>query len=81
MKSVTTHEAKTHLSSLLKRVEQGEEVEVRRGDRPVAKLVPIGERPRKTRPEVGTVTSARIRCSEDAFVPLTDEELAKRGPA
>ena len=81
MKSVTIHEAKTHLSSLLKQVEQGEEVEVRRGDRPVAKLVPIGRARRKTRPKVGTITSARIRCSEDAFAPLTDEELAKWGLA
>jgi prevent-host-death family protein len=79
MKTVTTHEAKTHLSSLLKEVEQGEEVVVRRGDRPVARLVPIGKTRRKNRPKVGTVTSPRIECSDDAFAPLTDEEMSRWG--
>jgi prevent-host-death family protein len=77
MKTVTTHEAKTHLSSLLKQVEQGEEVEVRRGDHPVARLVPI----KKTRPKVGTVTSPRIEYSEDAFAPLSEEEMTRWGLA
>ena len=81
MKTVTTHEAKTHLSSLLKRVEQGEEVEVRRGDHPVAKLVPIEVRGKKSRPKVGTITSPRIKYSEDAFTPLSEEELNRWGLA
>ena len=37
---VTVYEAKTHLSRLLRRVEAGEEVLIRRGDEPVALLVP-----------------------------------------
>ena len=77
MKTVTTHEAKTHLSSLLKQVEQGEEVEVRRGDRPVAKLVPIKGTGKKIRPKVGTITSPRIEYSEDAFTPLSEEEMTR----
>jgi prevent-host-death family protein len=81
MKTVTTHEAKTHLSSLLKRVEQGEEVEVRRGDHPVARLVPIEGAIKKTRPKVGTVTSPRIEYSEDAFAPLSEEEMTRWGLA
>jgi len=79
MQSVTTHEAKTHLSSLLKKVEKGEEIEVRRGDRPVAKLVPFDGAKSKTRPKVGTITSSPIRYSEDAFAPLTDEEMIRWG--
>ncbi len=79
MKTVTTHEAKTHLSSLLKQVEQGEEVEVRRGDRPVAKLVPIKGTGKKIRPKVGTITSPRIEYSEDAFTPLSEEEMTRWG--
>lgn len=35
------HEAKTHLSRLLQRVAAGEEVVIRRGSRPVARLVPV----------------------------------------
>ena len=81
MKSVTTHEAKTHLSSLLKEVEQGQEVELRRGDRPVAKLVPIGRISKRNRPKVGTVTSARIEYSADAFAHLSEEEMTRWGLA
>jgi len=37
------HEAKTHLSRLLERVEEGEELIISRAGKPVAKLVPIGQ--------------------------------------
>lgn len=38
MRSVTVHEAKTHLSRLLRDVENGEQIEIRRGDVPIAVL-------------------------------------------
>lgn len=38
---VGVHEAKTHLSRLLRRVEEGEEVTIVRGGEPVARLVPV----------------------------------------
>jgi prevent-host-death family protein len=38
--TVNIHEAKTHLSRLLRRVSQGEEVVIARSGTPVAKLVP-----------------------------------------
>ena len=79
MKTVTTHEAKTHLSSLLKEVERGEEVVVRRGDRPVARLVPFGKARKHKRPKVGTLTSARIAYPDDAFAPLSEEEVTRWG--
>ncbi len=41
MTSVGVHEAKTNLSELLRRVEAGEEVVIRRGDKPVARLVAV----------------------------------------
>ena len=40
-KVVNVHEAKTHLSKLLNRVEAGEEVTIAKAGRPVARLVPI----------------------------------------
>ncbi len=40
MHQVNVHEAKTHLSQLLQRVEHGEEVVIARNGTPVAKLVP-----------------------------------------
>lgn len=43
---VGVHEAKTHLSRLLRRVAAGEEIVIARGGQPVAKLVPVGSRRR-----------------------------------
>jgi prevent-host-death family protein len=40
---VNVHEAKTHLSRLLERVEAGEEIVVARSGKPVARLVPFQE--------------------------------------
>jgi prevent-host-death family protein len=39
--TINIHEAKTHLSRLVARVEAGEEIVLARGGRPVARLVPM----------------------------------------
>ena len=39
-KAVNVHDAKTHFSSLLARVEKGEEIVIARARKPVARLVP-----------------------------------------
>ena len=44
---VNTYEAKTQLSRLLERVEAGEEIVIARAGKPVARLVPLSERPRR----------------------------------
>jgi len=44
---VNVHEAKTHLSKLLERVALGEEVIIAKAGKPVAKLVPLSELPKK----------------------------------
>ena len=41
LESVNVHEAKTHLSRLLERVEAGEEIVIARAGKPVARLVPL----------------------------------------
>ncbi len=41
MHQVNIHEAKTHLSRLLERVETGEEIVIARAGHPVARLVPF----------------------------------------
>jgi prevent-host-death family protein len=75
MKRVTTHEAKTHLSRLLAEVEAGAEVVICRGSTPAARLISFtGKAPRR-RPRVGTVTSGPVRVAEDAFAPLSAEDL------
>jgi len=74
MKTVTTHSAKTHLSRLLKDVQRGETVIILHGSEPVAQLTAL-EKKRTTRPDVGVITSAPVHYSEEAFAPLTEEEL------
>jgi len=78
VKTVTTHQAKTHLSRLLKEVQAGESVVILSGSVPVAKLIAIREQA-ATRPPVGTVTSPEVGYAEDAFRPLTDDELKTWG--
>jgi prevent-host-death family protein len=46
MAEVNIHEAKTHLSRLLRRVTAGEEIVIARAGKPVARLVPVEEPPR-----------------------------------
>jgi prevent-host-death family protein len=43
--TVNVHEAKTHLSRLLARVEAGERIVIARAGKPIAMLVPADERP------------------------------------
>ena len=50
MDAVSIHDAKTHFSRLVARAAAGEEIVVRRGSTPVAKLVPYTERGEDRRP-------------------------------
>ena len=70
-KSVGVHEAKTHLSQLLRRVAAGEEISITRRGREVARLVP---------PQPLTVRKlgferGRLVVPEDFDEPLPDEVL------
>ena len=48
MSTVNIHQAKTHLSQLLRRVASGEEITISNAGKPVARLVPIaGSRRRR----------------------------------
>jgi prevent-host-death family protein len=49
-KPINIHEAKTHLSRLVERVEAGEEITLARAGRPVARLVPYRTRQKPRRP-------------------------------
>lgn len=72
VKDVGVYEAKTHLSDLLRRVEAGEEVLIRRGDTVVARLVPArasGRRP------LG-MDEGRMTVPDDFDAPLDDATLA-----
>lgn len=78
----TVHQAKTHFSRLLKEAEAGHEVIVLRGKKPVAKIVPIAG-PVVEQPEpnfrLAGAYRGRMHWDEDAFDPMTDEELVECG--
>ncbi len=79
---INVHEAKTHLSRLLARVEAGEERVIARGGQPVARLIPI--RPARTRRVPGTARGrvvvgpyfdARLSATARAIMGTPDTEV------
>jgi prevent-host-death family protein len=71
MSEIGVHEAKTHLSRLLRRVAAGEEIVITSGGRPAARLVPIATRGER---EVG-FDRGRLNVPEDLDEPLPDDVL------
>jgi prevent-host-death family protein len=69
MVEVGVHEAKTHLSRLLRRVAAGEEVIITNGGRPAARLMPIGVSERR---EVG-FDRGIVDVPDDFDDPLPDD--------
>lgn len=65
------HEAKTHLSRLVERVEAGEEVVIARAGRPVARLVPFA---RRIEPRVPGAWRGLVRIAPD-FDALDDDVI------
>ena len=76
MSTVNVHQAKTHLSRLLVRVEEGENVIIARNGKPVAKLVGY-ERPGKRR--FGAL-KGQISIDDKFFEPLPEPELVAWEP-
>lgn len=76
MTVVKIHEAKTNLSKLIARVEAGEEIVIARGDKPVAKVVPVEAAPKKKR--IPGAMKGILPDLPDTFFfdPLPEEELA-----
>ena len=72
MEKVNIHDAKTRLSSLIERVEAGEEIVIARAGRPVARLAPLISR--RGRRKLGAL-DGRFRIPEDFNAPLPDELL------
>ena len=70
--TVNIHEAKTHLSKLLVRVQAGEEIIIANAGKPVAKLMPIQEKPKKR--EVG-FDKGKIWIADDFTAPLPNDLL------
>jgi antitoxin (DNA-binding transcriptional repressor) of toxin-antitoxin stability system len=79
MTTITTHEAKTHLSRYLAEVEKGQEFIIARGKSAVAMLVPMKKPKQKPRPKVGETLDPKWEIPDSVFAPLTDEELKEWG--
>jgi prevent-host-death family protein len=67
------HDAKTHLSRIIERVERGEEIVIDRAGTPVAKIVPLVRRVNRT--AVGSL-AGQIDLSGDWDSPETNAEIA-----
>jgi prevent-host-death family protein len=72
MTIVNVHEAKTHLSALLARAEEGEDIVIARDGKPVVRLRPVegAVAPRKPGSAKGLV-----RIADDFDAPLPDDIL------
>lgn len=68
---VNIHEAKTHLSKLLRKVAAGEEIVIARAGKPVARLVPVETQPRR----VFGIDRGRFEVPEDFNAPLPEDVL------
>ncbi|WP_081619759.1 type II toxin-antitoxin system Phd/YefM family antitoxin [Thioalkalivibrio sp. ALJT] len=68
--TANVHEEKTHLSRLLKRAHDGEEIILAKSGRPYARLVPLESTPARRQP--GRVTG---RVEDAFFESLPEDEL------
>jgi prevent-host-death family protein len=68
------HEAKTHLSRIIERVEHGEEIIISRAGNPVAKLVPLTQKVHRT--GRGSLRG-RLAMAEDWDSPEVNEAIAR----
>jgi prevent-host-death family protein len=71
MQTVNIHEAKTHLSRLLARVELGERVLIARAGKPIAILGPYGPEPIRRSPGIDR---GKIVIGSDFDAPLPEFE-------
>jgi len=67
------HDAKTHLSRIIERVERGEEIVIDRAGTPVAKIIPLIRRVNRT--AIGSL-AGQLDLSGDWDTPETNAEIA-----
>ena len=67
------HDAKTHLSRIIERVERGEEVIIDRAGVPVAKVVPLVRRVNRT--AIGSL-AGQVDLSDEWDSPQTNAEIS-----
>ena len=76
MPTYSVNAAKTNLSKLIERAEQGEEVVIARGKKPVVRLVPMGVPAHVLRRRAFGVLKGKLKLPDSFFFdPLTAKEL------
>ncbi len=75
-KLINLYEAKTHLSALVDRAAEGEEIIIAKAGRPMARLVPLAQR---AMPREPGGWEGQVRLSEDFDAPLPEEIAAAFG--
>jgi prevent-host-death family protein len=71
-RSVNLYQAKTHLSALVDRAAEGEEIVIAKAGRPVARLVPLSKaRPRRR----SGFLKGKVRVAADFDAPMSPEFL------
>ncbi len=73
---VNTHDAKTNLSKYLKKVQQGEVITLCRNGEPIAQIVPL---PKKEKRSLIGAAKGLGEVPESFFDEMTDEELPGMG--
>ena len=76
MKQVTIHEAKTHLSRLIREALAGEEVIIAKGHDPLVKITPL-KKPNESR-RIGGLQSVILEIASDFDASLADFEEHSR---
>jgi prevent-host-death family protein len=79
MTTIATHEAKTHLSRYLDRVQHGETIIITRGRKPMAKLVPYDTPPDGKIPKVGEMLDEPMDIPASVFAPMEADDLREWG--
>ncbi len=69
MRQVNIHEAKTHFSKLIKEVQNGDEIIIAKGNKPIAKLTSIEQT--KPKRKLGTA-KGKFKITHDFELPLND---------
>ena len=70
MLTVNTHEAKTHLSQLLARVANGEEIIIAKAGKAIARLVPVNQ---QTKKRIAGMDRGKVKIADDFDAPLPND--------
>jgi prevent-host-death family protein len=74
--TITIHAAKTNLSKLIERVEAGEEIIIARGNKPVARLLPMSVPNNIRRRRAFGALKGKLKLPDHVFFdPLPEDEL------